>query len=36
MQAYLVLGNEKYLRAAKNGFEFVRSAELCHGGMGAE
>jgi DUF1680 family protein len=27
MQAYLVLGSEKHLRAAKNGFDFVRNAQ---------
>ena len=27
MQAYLVLGSEKHLRAAKNGFEFLRTTQ---------
>jgi uncharacterized protein len=34
MQAYLVLGDEKYLRAAKNGFEFVRAQSFATGGWG--
>ena len=35
MQAYLVLGNEKYLRAAKNGFEFLRTTQsFATGGWG--
>ena len=35
MQAYFVLGNEKYLRAAKNGFEFVRTTQsFATGGWG--
>jgi hypothetical protein len=33
MKAYLVLGNENHLRAARNGFEFLR-AELCHRRLG--
>ena len=36
MQAYLVLGNEKHLRAAKNGFEFVRSQSFATGGWGPD
>jgi hypothetical protein len=35
MQAYLVLGSEKHLRAAKNGFEFLQTTELCHRRLGA-
>ena len=34
MQAYLVLGSEKYLRAARNGFEFVRAQSFATGGWG--
>ena len=34
MQAYLVLGDEKYLRAAKNGFDFVRAQSFATGGWG--
>ncbi|HEY7212548.1 MAG TPA: beta-L-arabinofuranosidase domain-containing protein [Bryobacteraceae bacterium] len=34
MQAYLVLGDEKYLRAAKNGFEFVGAQSFATGGWG--
>jgi DUF1680 family protein len=35
MQAYLVTGNEKYLRAARNGFEFVRTTQsFATGGWG--
>lgn len=34
-QAYLVLGSEKHLRAAKNGFEFVRTTQsFATGGWG--
>jgi DUF1680 family protein len=37
MQAYLVLGNEKHLRAARNGFDFVRSAQsFVTGGWGPD
>ncbi|WP_238324413.1 beta-L-arabinofuranosidase domain-containing protein [Pseudacidobacterium ailaaui] len=37
MQAYLVTGNEKYLRAARNGFEFVRSTQsFATGGWGPD
>jgi DUF1680 family protein len=36
MQAYLVLGKEKHLRAAKNGFEFVRSQSFVTGGWGPD
>jgi hypothetical protein len=34
MQAYFVLGNEKYLRAARNGFNFVRAQSFATGGWG--
>jgi len=35
MQAYLVTGSEKHLRAAKNGFEFLRSTQsFATGGWG--
>jgi DUF1680 family protein len=34
MQAYFVLGNEKYLRAARNGFDFVRAQSFATGGWG--
>ncbi|MDE3163746.1 MAG: glycoside hydrolase family 127 protein [Acidobacteriota bacterium] len=35
MQAYFVLGNEKYLRAAQNGFDFVRTTQsFATGGWG--
>jgi DUF1680 family protein len=37
MQAYLVLGNPKHLRAAKNGFDFVRAAQsFATGGWGPD
>jgi uncharacterized protein len=37
MQAYLVLGNEKYLRAAQNGFGFVRDSQsFATGGWGPD
>lgn len=37
MQAYLVTGNEKYLRAARNGFEFVRTTQsFATGGWGPD
>ena len=37
MQAYITLGSEKHLRAAKNGFDMlVNDAELCDGRMGTE
>jgi len=36
MQAYLTLGNEKYLRAAKNGFDFVAAQSFATGGWGAD
>ncbi|HVH50439.1 MAG TPA: beta-L-arabinofuranosidase domain-containing protein, partial [Candidatus Bathyarchaeia archaeon] len=34
MQAYLVLGDEKYLRAAKNGFRMVQEQSYATGGWG--
>ena len=35
MQAYLVLGSDKHLRAAKNGFEFLRTTQsFATGGWG--
>jgi len=37
MQAYLVLGSEKHLRAAQNGFEFLRSTQsFATGGWGPD
>jgi DUF1680 family protein len=37
MQAYLVLGSEKHLRAAKNGFEFLRTTQsFATGGWGPD
>ncbi len=37
MQAYLVLGSEKHLRAARNGFEFVRTTQsFASGGWGPD
>jgi hypothetical protein len=37
MQAYLVLGSEKHLRAAQNGFEFLRTTQsFATGGWGPE
>ena len=36
MQAYLTLGSEKHLRAAKNGFEFVAAQSFATGGWGAD
>jgi hypothetical protein len=36
MQAYLVLGDEKYLRAARNGFDFVRAQNFATGGWGPD
>jgi len=36
MQAYFVLGNEKYLRAARNGFDFVREQSFATGGWGPD
>ena len=34
MQAYFVLGDEKYLRAARNGFGFVQAQSFATGGWG--
>ncbi len=34
MQAYFVLGSEKHLRAAKNGFDFVQAQSFATGGWG--
>src|SRR5207248_7887245 len=36
MQAYLVLGDDKYLRAARNGFDFVRAQSFATGGWGPD
>jgi len=36
MQAYLVLGEEKYLRAATNGFRMVREQSYATGGWGPD
>jgi DUF1680 family protein len=36
MQAYLTLGDEKYLRAAKNGFDFLTAQSFATGGWGAD
>ena len=37
MQAYLVLGSEKHLRAAQNGFEFLRATQsFATGGWGPD
>jgi hypothetical protein len=37
MQAYLVLGSEKHLRAAQNGFDFLRSTQsFATGGWGPD
>jgi DUF1680 family protein len=36
MQAYLVLGDEKYLRAAKNGFRMVQEQSYATGGWGPD
>jgi DUF1680 family protein len=36
MQAYLTLGSEKHLRAAKNGFDFVAGQSFATGGWGAD
>ena len=36
MQAYLTLGSEKHLRAAKNGFDFVTAQSFATGGWGAD
>jgi hypothetical protein len=36
MRAYLTLGSEKHLRAAKNGFDFVAAQSFATGGWGAD
>ena len=36
MQAYLVLGDEKYLRAARNGLGFVQAQSFATGGWGPD
>jgi len=36
MQAYLTVGSEKHLRAAKNGFDFVAAQSFATGGWGAD
>jgi len=36
MQAYLTLGSEKHLRAAKNGFDFIAAQSFATGGWGAD
>jgi uncharacterized protein len=36
MQAYFVLGNQKHLRAAQNGFDFVRAQSFATGGWGPD
>ena len=36
MQAYLTLGNEKYLRAASNGFDMLLSQSFATGGWGPD
>ena len=36
MQAYLVLNDPKYLRAAQNGFRFIREQSYATGGWGPE
>jgi len=36
MQAYLTLGNEKYLRAAKKGFDMVLAQSFATGGWGPD
>ena len=36
MQAYLTLGNEKYLRAAKNGFDMLKAQSFATGGWGPD
>jgi len=36
MQAYLTLGSEKHLRAAKNGFDFLAAQSFATGGWGAD
>ena len=36
MQAYFVLGSEKHLRAARNGFNFVQAQSFATGGWGPD
>jgi len=36
MQSYMVLGDEKYLRAAKNGFRMVQEQSFATGGWGPD
>ena len=36
MQAYLTLGSEKHLRAAKNGFDMIAAQSFVTGGWGAD
>jgi DUF1680 family protein len=36
MQAYLTLGSEKHLRAAKNGFDFIAAQSFATGGWGPD
>lgn len=36
MQAYFALGSEKHLRAARNGFDFVRAQSFATGGWGPD
>jgi uncharacterized protein len=36
MQAYFVLGDDKYLKAARNGFDFVRQQSFATGGWGPD
>jgi hypothetical protein len=36
MQAYLTLGSEKHLRAAKNGFDMIAAQSFATGGWGAD
>ena len=36
MQAYLTVGNEKHLRAARNGFDFVSAQSFATGGWGPD
>ena len=36
MQAYFVLGNDKYLRAARNGLDYVRAQSFATGGWGPD
>ena len=36
MQAYFVLGDDKYLRAVRNGFDFVRAQSFATGGWGPD